>query len=58
MVWPVDDLTRLADIITDVAMADPVSFALVAVGSFLLGGSILVVATLSAAGLVSPLFTG
>lgn len=57
MVWPIDDLTHLAEIITDVAFADPLSFALVALGTVLMGGSILAFAGLSTAGCISPLFT-
>ncbi|MFB6104225.1 MAG: hypothetical protein ABEJ57_03955 [Halobacteriaceae archaeon] len=53
MVWPVDDLVRLAEIIADVALGDPLSLALVAVGALLMGGSILVVGYLTLAGLVT-----
>jgi|GEM_PF-3114629 len=58
MVWPVDDLVRLAEIIADVAAGDPLSLALVVVGGLLMGGSILAVGYLTLAGLftatVSP----
>lgn len=56
MVWPVDDLVRLADIITDVAAGDPISFALIVVGSVLLVGSMLVVGALALGGVMAPLY--
>lgn len=58
MVWPIDDVIRLGEILSDVAAGDPISFLLAMVGALIMGGSILVFGYFTVAGLVAPMFEG
>lgn len=56
MVWIVDNIEELLDIfISDVALADPVSFALFAIGAAVTGLSLAAFGALAAGGLVTAL---
>jgi hypothetical protein len=55
MVWLVDDLVELTRLFTEVAMRDPISALLLAVGTILVAVSVAVLAYLGAGALVDLL---
>jgi hypothetical protein len=55
MVWPLDDLSTLAELFTDVATADPLSAVLLLVGALLVGVTMAVGGVLALGALVEAI---
>ncbi|MFB6111239.1 MAG: hypothetical protein ABEJ35_01755 [Halobacteriaceae archaeon] len=59
MVWPIDDVVRLADLfINDVALSDPLSFLLFLLGALITGVTLGVLTVLTVRGVMATLSRG